>query len=206
MDESLPCARGLRRQRTDAVPDRPIGVGASYARWRLDFAQFVTDVRNGHGRQADIPFAPVRVLMRRMGVVAVVGLAMASSAGHAQSIDGARAGVNAPMAIDSMSSNERSPVAGARSLAPFAAQLRLRKYAPLASAIVPGSGQAILGNDRFVGYLAVEALAWWMYAKDISERTARERQFKELAREVARAHYSTTFPDADWAYYEWMRD
>ena len=92
------------------------------------------------------------------------------------------------------------------SLAPFAPQPRLRKYAPLASAIIPGSGQAILGNDRFVGYLAVEALAWWMYAKDISERTARERQFKELAREVARAHFSTTFPDADWAYYEWIRD
>ena len=35
-------------------------------------------------------------------------------------------------------------------------------------------------NNRFVGYVAVEALAWWMYAKDISERSARENQFKEL--------------------------
>ena len=61
------------------------------------------------------------------------------------------------------------------------------KYAPIASAIVPGSGQALLGDNRFVGYVAVEALAWWMYAKDISERSARENQFKELAREVARA-------------------
>lgn len=140
--------------------------------------------------------------MRAVGAVAVAILAIAFGAGQAQSVDGMRAGVNAPVvANDSVVPNLGAPFSF-----PLNQPARLRKYAPLASAIVPGSGQALLGNDRFVGYLAVEALAWWMYAKDISERSAREAQFKEIAREVARAHYSTTLPDGPWSYYEWMRD
>jgi hypothetical protein len=130
----------------------------------------------------------------------VVACAVATSEGQAQSLEGARAGVAPAVAIDSLAA---API---RVATPFRTPSSWRKFAPLASLIVPGSGQALLGDDRFVGYLAVEALAWWMYAKDIHERSARESQFKELAREVARVHYSTTFPDADWAYYEWMRD
>ena len=45
-----------------------------------------------------------------------------------------------------------------------------------------------------------------MYAKDVNDRRAREAQFKEIARDVARAHFSTTLPDGPWSYYEWMRD
>lgn len=82
----------------------------------------------------------------------------------------------------------------------------LRPYAPLVSAVVPGGGQIILGDNRFVAYLAVEVLAWWKYRKDTREQADQEALFKDIARRVARSHFSATLPDADWAYYEQMRD
>jgi hypothetical protein len=132
--------------------------------------------------------------------VLVVACAVATSAVEAQNIDGMRSGVSASVRTDSF------PEAQANLALVFHPSPQWRNYAPIASAIVPGSGQALLGDNRFVGYLAVEALAWWMYAKDVNDRSARENQFKELARDVARVHFTTTFPDAEWSYYEWMRD
>ncbi len=68
----------------------------------------------------------------------------------------------------------------------------------------------MLGNDRFIGYVAVEALSWWNYAKDQHEQSMQEANFKSLARRVARAHFTTgspdALPDASWSYYESMRD
>jgi hypothetical protein len=85
-----------------------------------------------------------------------------------------------------------------------------QKLSPIASAIVPGSGQYMLGNDRFIGYLAVEVLAWLQYTKNAREQRAQEAEFKLLARRIARAGFATgsvdELPDADWAYYEKMRD
>lgn len=87
---------------------------------------------------------------------------------------------------------------------------RVANYAPIASVVLPGSGQMMLGNDRFIGYLAVEALSWWKYAKDVSEQRSQEASFKSLARRQARSHFTDAapdlLPDADWAYYEKMRD
>ena len=48
-------------------------------------------------------------------------------------------------------------------------------------------GQALLGNDRFIGYVAVEALSWWKYAKDAGEQRTQEAEYKSLARRQARA-------------------
>jgi hypothetical protein len=79
-------------------------------------------------------------------------------------------------------------------------------YAPIASAIIPGAGQYMLGHDRFVAYAAVEVLAWWKYLKDSREQGRQEALFKELARGAARSHFSTTLPDGGWSYYEQMRD
>jgi hypothetical protein len=85
-----------------------------------------------------------------------------------------------------------------------------QNLSPIASAIVPGSGQFILGNDRFIGYLAVELLSWMQYSKNVREQAAQEMEFKSLARRVARAGFATgsvdELPDGDWAYYEKMRD
>ena len=83
---------------------------------------------------------------------------------------------------------------------------RTRPFSPLASVVIPGAGQYMLGQDRFVVYAAVEALVWWQYGKHAREQVQQERAFKDVARQVARAHFSTTAPDGPWSYYEAMRD
>jgi hypothetical protein len=97
---------------------------------------------------------------------------------------------------------------GLRSI-PFRA-LSAQKYAPIASAIIPGSGQYMLGNDRFIGYLAIEVIGWWQYGKSVRERAAQETEYKSLARRVARASFTLgspdQLPDGDWAYYEQLLD
>lgn len=81
-----------------------------------------------------------------------------------------------------------------------------RAYAPLTSLVIPGGGQYQLGDNRFVAYGAVEVAGWFLYVKDRQDQRHQEALFKDLARQVARAHFSTAFPDAPWAYYEQMRD
>jgi hypothetical protein len=109
---------------------------------------------------------------------------------------------------------DKSELSGARdsvrSWIPWRVSPRAQRFAPLASAVVPGAGQMMLGHDRFVAYLAVEALSWWRYTKDVREQRRQETEFKTLARRVARAPFTLQspdlLPDADWAYYEKMRD
>jgi hypothetical protein len=84
--------------------------------------------------------------------------------------------------------------------------LRARRLAPLASAIVPGSGQFALGNDRFIVYTAAELIGWWRLSKSWHEQSQQEAAFKAIARTVARSHFSSAPPDGDWTYYESMRD
>ena len=83
---------------------------------------------------------------------------------------------------------------------------RALQFAPFTSALVPGSGQFLLGQDRFVAYAAVEALVWWQYSKHAHEQKQQELAYKDLARQVARAHFSASAPDGPWSYYEAMRD
>lgn len=142
--------------------------------------------------------------MRRAPLLLVVlfwmGLAHAAAA---QAIDGNRAGVVSRATADS-STDETLP--------DFRGRKRLRPYAALASFVLPGAGQVLLRNDRFIAYLAVELRAWLQYSKDVSERASQERAYKDLATRFARARFksalrdTTKFPDADWLYYEWMRD
>ena len=133
----------------------------------------------------------------------IVGVLLIAVPTHAQSVEGAKAAVSAfvPPTNDARDSTTGAPGFFMRSPPPS-----LRRYAAITSLILPGSGQYLLGNDRLVGYLAVEVLAWWKYSKDNNERVAREREFKELARRVSRAPFPSTFPDSGWLYYEWMRD
>jgi len=142
------------------------------------------------------------------GLAHCIGIATWTTLGSlpmsAQSIEGARAGVSAAPVAAWDSVNRGT------ALSPEPAPRSARRMASLASVVIPGSGQYMLGNDRFVAYLAIELLGWWKYSKDVAERSARERDFKELAVAVARKNFAlpnmTSFPDADWAYYEWMRD
>ena len=84
--------------------------------------------------------------------------------------------------------------------------LRVRRLAPLASVVVPGSGQFALGNDRFIVYTAAELIGWWRLSKSWHEQSQQEAAFKGIARTVARSHFSSAPPDGDWTYYENMRD
>ena len=77
-------------------------------------------------------------------------------------------------------------------------------WTPLASAVLPGAGQARLGQDRFVGYLAVEAYVIIQYVIDSREASRRRGEYRELARRVARGFFSEPRPDGDFAYYESM--
>jgi hypothetical protein len=156
--------------------------------------------------------------MRSSGWAALAVCIVATSATHpgaasAQGLDGARAGVVAHTHSDSAirvtpnvsaaaTSASWRPKLGLPSLTP---QQR-RTLAPIASAAIPGSGQWLLGQNRALGFLAVEAIAWWRYTTDIHQRTLQEERFKDIARRVARAPFSTSPPDGDWAFYERMRD
>lgn len=81
-----------------------------------------------------------------------------------------------------------------------------KRLAPVASAIIPGTGQMLLGNNRSIAYMAVEVIAWWRYRKHVNERADQESAFKELARRVARSHFAPDGGDGNWTYYEMMRD
>jgi len=81
---------------------------------------------------------------------------------------------------------------------------RSTPWAVLASAFIPGTGQAILGQDRFVAYLAVEAYAWARYAADAREGHQARTSYRDLASEVARRQFSAVRPVGDFDYYERM--
>jgi hypothetical protein len=73
-----------------------------------------------------------------------------------------------------------------------------------ASAILPGSGQAILAANRALPYLAVEAFAWTSYVRHSVEYRRDRDGYRDLASRVARAAYSAVRPHGDFEYYERM--
>ena len=77
-------------------------------------------------------------------------------------------------------------------------------WAPLLSAVVPGGGQAILGQDRAVAYAAVEAYGWLRYISDVREARSQRDGYRALAARVARANLSDSRPPGDFEYYERM--
>lgn len=81
---------------------------------------------------------------------------------------------------------------------------RPRWWAPLASATVPGSGQAVLGQKRWLPYLALEVWAWLQYIDVRREGSHRRREYQSLARDVARSRYPGPYPVGDFEYYEHM--
>ena len=79
-----------------------------------------------------------------------------------------------------------------------------RSAAPVASLILPGLGQAALDRDRAIAYLAVETFSVLQYLKESREHTRERRQYRTLARDVARSSFQGEKPDGSWAYYEAM--
>lgn len=76
---------------------------------------------------------------------------------------------------------------------------------PVASAIVPGSGQLMAGQDRAAIYFAVElyALTRFVQLTVVSHREA--DRFRDLAFQVARAAFSPTQRDTTFEYFETMQ-
>jgi hypothetical protein len=77
-------------------------------------------------------------------------------------------------------------------------------WAPLASAAAPGTGQAVLGQKRWLPYLALEVWAWIQYIDTRREGGRRRREYQLLALEVARSRFPGPYPAGDFEYYEHM--
>lgn len=95
------------------------------------------------------------------------------------------------------------PAAGWRQPAHDSAR-RPTPWAVLASSVVPGTGQALLRQDRLIAYLAIEAYSWARYAADAREGRRARASYRRLASEVARRPFSDTRPVGDFDYYERM--
>ncbi|MBV6521009.1 MAG: hypothetical protein MNPFHGCM_01130 [Gemmatimonadaceae bacterium] len=75
-------------------------------------------------------------------------------------------------------------------------------WSVVASALAPGSGQALLGEQRFLPYAAFELFSWALYASHARDARARRREYRALASSVARAKFSANRPTGDFDYYE----
>lgn len=79
-----------------------------------------------------------------------------------------------------------------------------RRWAPVASLLLPGLGQVVLHQDRFVAYLAVEAWTLLEFANQRTEARRQQNRYRGLARNVARSLYGEFRPVGSWPYYEAM--
>lgn len=96
-----------------------------------------------------------------------------------------------------------SPAGSGSAVTPEEARRRAR-WAPLASAALPGAGQALLGQQRFLPYLALEGYALVQLLSDSREGRRQRSAYRKLAATVARAPLSSVTPVGDWEYYERM--
>ena len=155
--------------------------------------------------------------MRRLGALACVGAALlAGTVVAVRRLPGQeaarwRAGVGrAGVAVPEGPRGGRSlagaagtgKLSGARWRRPEPADRR--RWAPVASLILPGTGQALLGQDRFVAYLAMEAWAVLEFANQRTEARRQQNRYRGLARDVARSLFGANAPVGTWAYYESM--
>jgi hypothetical protein len=77
-------------------------------------------------------------------------------------------------------------------------------WAPIASAVMPGTGQARLGQDRFVGYMAVEGFLWIRYLTDRRAGIDARNAYRDIAMRVSRAGFPGPKPQGNFEYYERM--
>jgi len=77
-------------------------------------------------------------------------------------------------------------------------------WIPVASAVVPGAGQARLGQDRFVGYMAVEGFFWVRYLTDRRAGIDARNAYRDMALRVSRAGFPGSKPQGNFEYYERM--
>lgn len=74
----------------------------------------------------------------------------------------------------------------------------------IASAVLPGAGQAMMRQKRSAVYLALEAAGIAYYVTQQRDGNRQRREYRSLSRDVARAQLSPAGPDGSWDYYERM--
>jgi hypothetical protein len=89
---------------------------------------------------------------------------------------------------------------------PQATRARASAWSIAASAALPGAGQAVLGVDRFVPYLAFEAYSWAQYATHARASRQYRDDYRNLAARVARSAFSIVLAVGDFEYYERMEN
>lgn len=141
--------------------------------------------------------------VRAAATIAVLSLVAPLTTGNAQRLSPSIFSPAPPVPWNSLDAPNAKPL-GPRLLARDSAQSASTAWSVLASAIIPGSGQALLKQDRFVAYLAIEAYAWARYAADAREGRRARSSYRELASEVARRPFGGLRPVGDFDYYEKM--
>lgn len=131
------------------------------------------------------------------GLVAI----LVTSPLHAQRLSAVTAGIHSARACDAAShlvSCEASlPLPTQQGIPPSPWSVAL-------SAILPGSGQAVVGSSRAVPFLAIEAFAWTSFVRHSLQYRRRRDGYRDLAANVARAEFTSVRPHGDFAYYERM--
>lgn len=84
-----------------------------------------------------------------------------------------------------------------------AAGSRLPWWSPVASALLPGAGQAVQRQRRAIAYLAVESYLLAQYLQARSDARGRRDEYRRLA-QIARSYFTNRFPNGDFEYYETM--
>jgi len=75
-------------------------------------------------------------------------------------------------------------------------------WAPVASAIVPGAGQAALRQAHGIGYTALDVYMLLEYRQSKRFLARQSDAYRRIARDVARRVSVGTRPDGTWDYYE----
>lgn len=79
-------------------------------------------------------------------------------------------------------------------------------FAPLASAAIPGAGQAIMGQQRSVAYVLAEGFLLLQARRTQRDASAARTEYRRLASEIARAGFGAARPDGNWDYYEILEE
>ena len=119
----------------------------------------------------------------------LVAIVIAPVAASGQSLSAVRSGVSSP--IDSSGSASKSI---SRSVL----------LTTVASAVVPGAGQALLGSRRAIAYGVAEIAGLVVYSVEQRDGTRQRNLYRELSRSVARAQFIPNGPAGNWDYYERM--
>ncbi|MGH7712778.1 MAG: hypothetical protein ACREOG_15920, partial [Gemmatimonadaceae bacterium] len=77
-------------------------------------------------------------------------------------------------------------------------------WAVAGSLVLPGTGQALLRQERFVPYVAAEAFFLMRYAQHSRDARRERDRYRALAANVARAPFGGPRPHGTFAYYESM--